>query len=256
MICKGCHEVFTVNLHTHVIPSNRRREIDASECPCQLDSRNRAVPIGIGLPVESEYIAMRLQENHVGPTRWQRSVHGALRPQLTAPPAGSQFGAPNRWRYEAPGTPLRASATAESRRRPPGSGPVVRGHVRYLGDGAPCRCSRHALVRGMLERNSLRDVDQGLLRNDRWGGPQSVTAGSLPVTPTITPRPFTRPDASVPSVRGTGPSTATRTGAVAVDREHTRIRTQPPHRLTRGQRASQGARQTPQPSKRASREVR
>ena len=41
---------------------------------CQLDSCNRPVPIGIGLPVESEYIARRLQENHVGPIRWQRSV--------------------------------------------------------------------------------------------------------------------------------------------------------------------------------------
>ena len=30
---------------------------------CQLDSCNRPVPIGIGLPVESEYIARRLQEN-------------------------------------------------------------------------------------------------------------------------------------------------------------------------------------------------
>ena len=50
-------------------------------CPeCQLDSRNGAVPIGIGLPVESEYIATRLQENHVGPARWQRSVHATHRP--------------------------------------------------------------------------------------------------------------------------------------------------------------------------------
>jgi hypothetical protein len=39
------------------------------------------VPIGIGLPVESEYIATRLRENHVGPTRWQRSVHRALPPR-------------------------------------------------------------------------------------------------------------------------------------------------------------------------------
>jgi hypothetical protein len=52
-------------------------------CPeCQLESRNRAVPIGIGLPVESEDIAMRLQENHVGRTRWQRSVQ-ADRPPAT-----------------------------------------------------------------------------------------------------------------------------------------------------------------------------
>jgi hypothetical protein len=37
-------------------------------CPeCQLDSRNGAVPIGIGLPVECEEVAMRLRENHVGP---------------------------------------------------------------------------------------------------------------------------------------------------------------------------------------------
>jgi hypothetical protein len=50
-------------------------------CPeCQLDSTNRAVPIGIGLPVDSEYIAMGLQENHVGPTRRQRSVQATLRP--------------------------------------------------------------------------------------------------------------------------------------------------------------------------------
>ena len=48
-------------------------------CPeCQLDAGNRAVPIGMGLPVESEYIAMRLQENHVGPAHWQRSVHAGL----------------------------------------------------------------------------------------------------------------------------------------------------------------------------------
>jgi hypothetical protein len=39
-------------------------------CPeCQLDSGNKAVPIGIGLPVESEYMARRLQENHVGRRR-------------------------------------------------------------------------------------------------------------------------------------------------------------------------------------------
>ena len=49
-------------------------------CPeCQLDSRNRAVPIGIGLPVESEDIAMQLQENHVGPARWHQSVQAARR---------------------------------------------------------------------------------------------------------------------------------------------------------------------------------
>jgi len=51
-------------------------------CPeCQLDSSNRAVPIGIGLPVKSEYIAIRLQENHVGPARWQRSIQATLRPR-------------------------------------------------------------------------------------------------------------------------------------------------------------------------------
>jgi hypothetical protein len=50
-------------------------------CPeCQLDSCNKDVPIGIGLPVESEYMAMRLQENHVGPTRWLRSTRVARRP--------------------------------------------------------------------------------------------------------------------------------------------------------------------------------
>jgi hypothetical protein len=48
--------------------------LSSSNCPeCQLDSRNGAMPIAIGLPVESEYIAMRLQENQVGPTRRQRS---------------------------------------------------------------------------------------------------------------------------------------------------------------------------------------
>ena len=52
-------------------------------CPeCQLDSRNnKDLPIGIGLPVASEYIATRLQENHVGPTRWHRSVQGAQPPR-------------------------------------------------------------------------------------------------------------------------------------------------------------------------------
>jgi hypothetical protein len=50
-------------------------------CPeCQLDSCSTDVPIGIGLPVETEFMAMRLQENHVGPTRWLRSIQAARRP--------------------------------------------------------------------------------------------------------------------------------------------------------------------------------
>jgi hypothetical protein len=43
------------------------------------------MPIGIGLPVESKYIARRPQENHFGPTHWKAVV--SRRPssgQLTA----------------------------------------------------------------------------------------------------------------------------------------------------------------------------
>jgi hypothetical protein len=43
------------------------------------------MPIGIGLPVESKYIARRPQDNHFGPTHWKAVV--SLRPssgQLTA----------------------------------------------------------------------------------------------------------------------------------------------------------------------------
>ena len=44
-------------------------------CPeCQLYSNNRALPIGIGLAVESEYVAKQLRENHVGPLGRYRSV--------------------------------------------------------------------------------------------------------------------------------------------------------------------------------------
>jgi hypothetical protein len=51
-------------------------------CPeCQFDSSKRAVPIGIGLPAASEYIAMRLQENHVGTVRWRQSVQDKFHPQ-------------------------------------------------------------------------------------------------------------------------------------------------------------------------------
>ena len=127
----------------------------------------------------------------------------------------------------------------------------------------------------------LRDVDEGLLRNDRPGSPQSVTAGSQSVTADHHCTPLHPTRSSVPSVRGTGPSTAsTSTGlpyppagprltlfpsphcAVLSSIESPSGRStpgfapQPPHRLTRGQRASQGARQTPQPSKRVSPEVR
>jgi hypothetical protein len=42
-------------------------------CPeCQRDSRNGSVPIGIGLPVECEDVAVRLRENHVGSSRRPR----------------------------------------------------------------------------------------------------------------------------------------------------------------------------------------
>jgi hypothetical protein len=57
--------------HPQVVRRNDGRWV--LNCPeCQLESTNRTVPIGIGLPVESEYIAMRLRENHIGPTRGQR----------------------------------------------------------------------------------------------------------------------------------------------------------------------------------------
>ncbi len=36
---------------------------------CQRDARHGSVPIGIGLPVECEDVAKRLQENHVGSFR-------------------------------------------------------------------------------------------------------------------------------------------------------------------------------------------
>ncbi len=64
--------------HPQVLRQNDGRWV--LNCPeCQVDSCNRAVPIGIGLPVESEYIAMRLQENHVGPARRRPTVQVALR---------------------------------------------------------------------------------------------------------------------------------------------------------------------------------
>jgi hypothetical protein len=36
---------------------------------CQRDTYNSSVPIGIGIPLESEDTARRLQENHVGTAR-------------------------------------------------------------------------------------------------------------------------------------------------------------------------------------------
>jgi len=66
----------------HPLVSRRNDGRWVLNCPeCQLDSCTRPVPIGIGLAVESEYIATQLQENHVGPTSRQRSVHGALPPR-------------------------------------------------------------------------------------------------------------------------------------------------------------------------------
>jgi hypothetical protein len=42
-------------------------------CPeCQRDSRNSALPIGIGIPLETEDTARRLHENHVGAARRPR----------------------------------------------------------------------------------------------------------------------------------------------------------------------------------------